>query len=229
MTDSSGLMGKLYVISEWIMKFAFTNLFWILFNLPVAFLFLNMLFVERLEDLFLFAIPLAILMPILFFPATTAMFAVARGWIMKDESNGQLFRSYWRFYRENYKRSVVNGLFLTAVWLVWAVDLYYFSTNNKPLMILFVVLGVLLAVFTINLFSVTVHYHMKWYAALKNTFLVTIGSPMLFITVTLGSGVILYFSFAVFTFLLPFVTGSLIAYLAFSAFYRNFLTHAKPE
>ena len=148
---------------------------------------------------------------------------------MKDESNGQLFRSYWHFYRENYKRSVVNGLFLTAVWLVWAVDLYYFSTNNKPLMILFVVLGVLLAVFTINLFSVTVHYHMKWYAALKNTFLVTIGSPMLFITVTLGSGVILYFSFAVFTFLLPFVTGSLIAYLAFSAFYRKFLTHAKPE
>ena len=85
MTDSSGLMGKLYVISEWIMKFAFTNLFWILFNLPVAFLFLNMLFVERLEDLLFFAIPLVVLMPVLFFPATTAMFAVVRGWIMKDE------------------------------------------------------------------------------------------------------------------------------------------------
>jgi len=229
MTDSSGLMGKLYVISEWIMKFAFTNLFWILFNLPVAFLFLNMLFVERLEDLLFFAIPLVVLMPLLFFPATTAMFAVVRGWIMKDESSGQLFRSYWRFYKENYKRSVVNGLFLTVVWLVWAVDLYYFSTNNKPLMILFIVLGVLLAVFTLNLFSVTVHYHMKWYAALKNTFLVTIGSPMLFITVSLSSGGVIYISFAVFTFLLPFVTGSLIAFLAFSAFYRNFLTHTKPE
>ncbi len=229
MTDGSGLMGKLYVISEWIMKFAFTNLFWILLNLPIAFLVLNMLFVERLEDLLFFAIPLAVLMPVLFFPATTAMFAVVRGWIMKDENSGQLFRSYWRFYKENYKRSLVNGLFLTTVWVIWAVDLYYFSTNNKTLMILFIVLGVLLTVFTINLFSVTVHYHMKWYAALKNTFLVTIGSPMLFITVALCTGGIIYISFAVFTFLLPFVTGSLIAYLAFFAFYRNFLTHTKPE
>lgn len=229
MTESSGLMGKLYVISEWIMKFSFTNLFWILFNLPVAFLFFNMLFVERLEDLIFFAIPLVVLLPVLFFPATTAIFAVVRGWIRKDESSGQLFRSYWRFYKENYKRSLVNGIFLTAVWFVWAVDLYYFSTNNKIIMILFIVLGVLLAVFTLNLFSVTVHYHMKWYEAIKNTFLVTIGSPMLFITVALSSGGIIYISFAVFTFLLPFVTGSLIAYLAFSAFYRNFLTHAKPE
>lgn len=228
MTDSSGLMGKLYVISEWIMKFAFTNLLWILFNLPIAFLFLNLLLVDRLEDLLLFVLPLALLMPLLFFPATTAMFAAVRGWIMKNDSSG-LFKSYWRFYKENYKRSVMNGLFLTIVWLVWAVDLYYFSTNNKALMILFIVLGVLLAVFTINLFSVTVHYHMKWFAAIKNTFLVTIGSPMLFITVALCTGGVIYISFAVFTFLLPFATGSIIAYLAFSAFYRNFLTHTKPE
>lgn len=229
MTDGSGFTGKLYLISEWIMKFAFTNLFWILFNLPIAFLFLNMLFIKRLEDLLLFVLPLALLMPLLFFPATTAMFAVVRGWIMKDDNSDQLFKSYWRFYKENYKRSVVNGLFLTLVWFVWAVDLYFFSANNKVLMILFIVLGVLLTVFTINLFSVTVHYHMKWFPALKNTFLVTIGSPMLFVTVALCTGGILYISFAVFTFLLPFVTGSLIAFLAFSAFYRNFLTHTKPE
>jgi uncharacterized membrane protein YesL len=229
MTNSSGLMGGLYAISEWIMKFSFTNLFWILFNLPIAFLFLNMLFVERLEDLLYFVIPIAVLMPVLFFPATTAMFGVVRGWIIKNEDSGQIFRPFLRFYKENYKRSLVNGLFLTVVWLIWAVDLYYFFTNNKMMMIFFIVLGVLLFVFTINLFSVTVHFHMKWYPSLKNTFLITIGSPMVFLAVALSSGIILYISLIVFTFLLPFLTGSLIAFLSFSAFYRNILTHTKPE
>ena len=97
MTNSSGLMGGLYAISEWIMKFAFTNLFWILFNLPIAFLFLNMLFVERLEDVVFFVIPLALLMPVLFFPATTAMFGVVRGWIMKNEDSGQAFQTLFAF------------------------------------------------------------------------------------------------------------------------------------
>lgn len=222
-------MGGLYASSEWIMKFAFTNLFWILLNLPIAFLLLNMLFVERLKDLFYFVIPIAILMPVFFFPATTAMFGVVRGWIIKNEDSGQIFRPFLRFYKENYKRSLVNGLFLTVVWLIWAVDLYYFYTNNKMMVIFFIVLGVLLFVFTINLFSVTVHYHMKWLPSLKNTFLITIGSPMVFLAVALSSGIILYISLIVFTFLLPIVTGSLIAFLSFSAFYRNFLTHTKSE
>lgn len=229
MLESSGLMGKLYIISEWIMKFAFTNLFWILFNLPIAFLFLNMLFVDQLEGLLFFSIPLSILMPVLFFPATTAMFAVVRSWIIKDDSSGQLFKSFWRFYRENYKRSVLNGLVLTITWIIFVVDIYYFATHNKMLMYLFLALGVLLFVFTINLFSVTVHYHMKWFTAFKNTFLVTIGSPGLFIAVALCSGVILYISFKVLTFLVPFITGSFIAYLSFSAFYRNYLMHMKQD
>jgi uncharacterized membrane protein YesL len=222
MDNSSGFMGGLYVISEWIMKFSLTNLFWILFNLPIAFLFLNVLFVEQLEGLFFLLIPLILLMPFLFFPATTAMFAVVRGWIIKDEESGKLFRSYWRYYIENYKRSVITGLILTIIWLIWAVDLYYFL-GNKIMVTLFIVIGILLFVFSINHFSITVHYHMKLLPSFKNAFLLTIGSPVLFIAVAVSSCVILYISLNVFTFLLPFFTGSLIAFLSFSAFYRSYL------
>jgi uncharacterized membrane protein YesL len=229
MINNSELMGGLYSISEWIMKFSLTNLFWILFNLPIAFLLLNILFVEQIEGLIFLLIPLILLLPVLFFPATTAMFAVVRGWIMKDEDSGQLFWTYWRYYKENYKRSVVNGFTLTIIWLIWAVDLYYFFDKNKVMVTVFTVLGILLFVFSINLFSITVHYHMKWLPSLKNTFFLTIGSPVLFIAVAISSGVILYTSLNVFRFLLPFLTGSLIAYLSFSAFYRNFLTRTKPQ
>ena len=80
-------MGGLYAISEWIMKFSLINLLWILFNIPIVFLLLNLLFIEQIEELPLILIPLILLMPILFFPATTAMFAMVRGWIIKDEDS----------------------------------------------------------------------------------------------------------------------------------------------
>ncbi|MEK5069938.1 hypothetical protein [Sporosarcina sp. FSL K6-1508] len=50
MNSKSGFMGGLYIISEWIMKFSLINLFWILFNIPIVFLLLNILFVERMEE-----------------------------------------------------------------------------------------------------------------------------------------------------------------------------------
>jgi len=219
-----GFMGGLYAISEWIMKFSMINLFWILFNIPIVFLLLNLLFIEQKEALPFLLIPIILLMPILFFPATTPMFGMVRGWISKDEGSSHLFKSYWGYYKENYKRSALIGLILTLAWMIWAADVYYFfNDNNSIMMFLFMIMGIILYVFSINLFSVTVHYHMKLFTALKNTLLLTIGSPVLFIAVAISSGVVLYISLNVFRFFLPFLTGSLIAFLSFSAFYRNHL------
>jgi len=219
-----GFMGGLYAISEWIMKFSMINLFWILFNIPIVFLLLNLLFIEQKEALPFLLIPIILLMPILFFPATIPMFGMVRGWISKDEGSSHLFKSYWGYYKENYKRSALIGLILTLAWMIWAADVYYFfNDNNSIMMFLFMIMGIILYVFSINLFSVTVHYHMKLFTALKNTLLLTIGSPVLFIAVAISSGVVLYISLNVFRFFLPFLTGSLIAFLSFSAFYRNHL------
>ncbi|HJF33762.1 MAG TPA: DUF624 domain-containing protein [Sporosarcina psychrophila] len=223
MNSKSGFMGGLYIISEWIMKFSLINLFWILFNIPIVFLLLNILFVERMEELPLLLIPLIILIPILFFPATTAMFAMVREWIINDEDNGQLFRSYWGYYKDNYKKSVLSGLILTMAWLILAVDVFYLFDKNNSMMFLFLIMGIILFVFSINLFSITVHYHMRLLTSLKNAFLLTIGSPVLFMAVAISSGLVLYISVNIFRYLLPFLTGSLIAFLTFSAFYRNHL------
>ncbi|WP_255550252.1 DUF624 domain-containing protein [Sporosarcina sp. E16_3] len=224
MNNNLGFMGGLYAISEWIMKFSLINLFWILFNIPIIFLLLNLLFIEQKEALPFLLIPIILLMPILFFPATTAMFGMVKGWISKDEGSSHLFKSYWGYYKENYKRSALIGLILTIAWMIWAADVYYFfNDNNSIMMFLFIIMGIILYVFSINLFSVTVHYHMKLFTALKNTLLLTIGSPVLFIAVAISSGVVLYISLNVFRVFLPFLTGSLITFLSFSAFYRNHL------
>lgn len=223
MNNDSGFMGGLYAISEWVMKFSVTNLLWIIFNLPIIYLLLNLLFVERIEGLFFLIIPIIMLMPVLFFPATTAMFAMVRGWIINDEGSDKLIKSFWGYYKENYKRSVASGLILTMAWLIWAVDIYYFFNENLIMMLLFIIMGIVLFVYSINLFSITVHYNMMFLPSLKNAFLITMGSPLLFVAVAISSGVVLFISFNVFNFLLPFLTGSLIAFLSFSAFYRNYL------
>jgi uncharacterized membrane protein YesL len=203
------------------MRFSVINLLWIVFNIPIAFIVVNILFVKQTGIIVFLLIPLLILLPLLFFPATTAMFASARNLVMKEE--GVSIRQYWRYFKENYTRSLLGGLVLTVVWTIWAVDYYYFSKENIILLGIFLILGIVLFVFTINFFSILSHYHMKLLPAMKNSFLITMGSPLLFFTVLISNSIILYFSLFVFKFLLPFFTGSLIAYLSFSAFYRYYL------
>ncbi|AOV08648.1 YesL family protein [Sporosarcina ureilytica] len=223
MTNPGGLMGGLYALCEWFMRFAVVNLLWLLFNFPIVYLGFNMLVLGKVEAIFIFLIPMIVLIPFVFFPATTAMFGMAREWVFKDREGGSLIKAYWQYYKENYKRSIVNGLVFTAIWLVWAVDVYFFYENNVYLFIFFLTMGIVLFVFTINSFSITVHYEMTVRESLKNAFFITVGSPVLFLAIAISSGMIIYMSFNVLLFLLPFFTGSLIAFLSFAAFYSRYL------
>lgn len=227
--NNGGFMGGFYAISEWIMRFSVVNVLWVIFNIPFLFIVLNMLLIDQLEALFSFVILLAILAPFTLFPATTALFASVRGWIMKNEQYGGLIKSYWHFYNENYKRSMLAGLILTVIWVIWLADVYFFSNVNTILTTFFIILGVVLYVWTINFFSVTVHYHMKLFESLKNALLVTVGSPVLFITVIISSVAVLYVSISVFQALLVFFTCSIIAFLSFAAFYRSYLKLVEKE
>jgi uncharacterized membrane protein YesL len=82
--ELTGLMGGLYRACEWIMRFFVTNVLWLLFNLPIVFFVLNLLLAETINAVAVSMLPIAILVPFVFFPATTAMFAVVRKWIMKQ-------------------------------------------------------------------------------------------------------------------------------------------------
>jgi uncharacterized membrane protein YesL len=221
MKGTTEMTGGFYRICEWIMRFTVINLLWIVFNIPIVFILINILVVEQTGVLVFLLVPLIILLPLLFFPATSAMFASARDWVIKDE--GTSIRQYWKYYKENYKKSLLGGVVLTGVWTIWAVDYYYFSKENIIFMGIFLIMGMVLFIFSINFFSVISHYHLKLLPALKNALVITVGSPKLFLTILIGSSIILFFSLHEFRLLLPFFTGSLIAYLSFSAFYRFYL------
>ncbi|MFD2706675.1 YesL family protein [Salibacterium lacus] len=221
MNNGTGFMGGFYAISEWIMRFSVANLYWVLFNVPIGLLLLSLLYIEESAGSALYlTAPLVLLVPVLFFPATTALFAQAREWVREEEYTGGCSRSYVGYYKENYKTSFIGGIVFVIIWGVLIADIYYFSSHNEALMYLFMIMGILLFVWTVNYFSVAVHYEMTFFGGLKHAFLITIGSPLVFLAVALSCGVILYISLYVFPLIIPLFTGSLVAFLSFSAFYR---------
>ncbi|SDI80119.1 YesL family protein [Alteribacillus bidgolensis] len=223
-----GLLGGLYQVSEWVSRFAVINLLWLIFNLPIVFVIISMLFAEHTGEVFILTIPLIVLSPFLFFPATAAMFASVRDWVIKKDYIS-LMKSFWNYYKENYKRSLLGGFILTGLWITWAVEYYYLSEVSVPLMFTFMIMGMVLFVYSINFFSMMAHYHLKLRTLLKKTFIITIGSPVLFLTVLLGSSLIIYVSVNGPLFFIPFFTGSLAAFISFSAFYRLYLKLAEKQ
>lgn len=220
MKDS--FINGIFKVSEWVMRFSVINILWIIFNIPTLFLVASILFMSRTSDLVILLPLLCLTLPLFFFPATQAMFASMRVYVMKREEEG-LIKMYWRFYKENYKNSFISGILLTILWVILAVDVYYFSQKNVLIMFVFVFFGVVLYVLTLNYLSVGAHYDMKLRGLLKNAFFFTFGSPMLFFAVLISSGIILLISIYQFQLLFFFFTGSLIAFLAFSAFYQTTL------
>ncbi|RLL47126.1 DUF624 domain-containing protein [Oceanobacillus piezotolerans] len=214
-------MSGIYAVSEWIMRFSVINLLWILFNVPIAFIVISIVFANCSADILLLIPLLIILLPLLFFPATQAMFASTRDWVLKREEKG-LIKGFWNYYKENYKNSMLAGIIFTVMWTIWYVDLYYFSMNNILIMFVIVFIGLLLFIYTINYFSVSVHYDLNLRTLLKNAFLITLGSPALSIAVLFITGIITIISTR-FIVLIPFFSGSAIAFLCFSAFYRQYL------
>lgn len=217
---TDGLIGVLYIITEWIMRLAVVNLLWILFNIPIIFIGLNLLIVDTTGEFIFFCVIIMILLPFFFFPATMSMFAIVREWITK-EADVKLIRSFWKHYKENYIRSMLGGLIIVFIWSVLLVDYYYFvNFINDVLKYLFYALFFFLIMFTIHFFSNTVHFHSKLLPSLKNSLLMTLKNPIISLVVTFINIIIIVISFKLAPFLIPFFMGSLITFISFFAFHK---------
>src|SRR5690625_871796 len=184
--------------------------------------FIIFLFIEESDLVLPFSLLLIVSTLFMFFPATTVMFALARELILNQEQDS-LIKTYLRFYKENYKKSVFGGFIITGMWVIWIVNFYYVKDVSTILMFAVLILGLVLYVFTIHFFSVSVHYHEKLLILIRNAFLLTVGSPVLFFVILITNGLLFYISLNGFIMFVPFFTGSLIAFISFSAFYRLYL------
>ncbi|GIO12410.1 hypothetical protein J19TS2_19650 [Cohnella xylanilytica] len=222
--EMRGMMGGFYKISEWIMRLSVTNVLWVLCSLPVWFLVLVTLLPAADTSQLTFSIILiSIVSPFTLFPATSAMFSVARKWVM-GEVDAPLLKTFFRSYKQNYLQAMLGGILYAVLFAILIIDYQVYLKNLKGfgvLAILFLALMVLLFISMFQFFSMLSHFHMKTLQLLKNAVILTIGRPLRSLSTAIVSAFVLYISVFQWQFLIPFFMGSIIAVVAFFNFYHT--------
>lgn len=219
-----GMMGGLYRFCEWIFRFSVTNVLWMFCSLPFFFFVLVLLMSQDLSQLVTTLLIMGVVAPFTLFPATTAMFSLARKWVMGDE-DAPILRTFFGSYKENYKQSMLGGMIIVLLLIILSVNYQFYVAQDSVfqfLSVLFIAFMIIVIVATFNFFSILVHLHMKTLQLIKNAILITLGRPLNSLMLILSNGLVFYLSFFKFTFLIPFFMGSIIAYLTFLQFHRVF-------
>jgi uncharacterized membrane protein YesL len=225
--EMRGMMGGLYRLSEWIMRLSVTNVLWLIaafpFWLVIGYAFIGAQTIDdpaALTDILkFFVVILAIIAPFTLFPATSAMFSVARKWVLGD-TDVPLFKTFFRSYKNNYKQAMIGGIFYAVLFAILIIDYQVYIREIEGLQFiayLFVALMLILLISFLHFFSLLAHFHMKTLQLFKNALVLTIGRPVRSLMMVLGVVAITYIS-TKFTFLLPFFFGSLIAVYTFYNF-----------
>ena len=219
--EYTGLIGGIYKVSLWISRFAAINILWLLFNLPIIYFVFTLLSVDSPNDLMTIGMTTVIIIPFIFFPATTAMFGIIRKWILGHEIN--MLSSFWKYYKENYVKSLLGGILIVLIWILLIEDYYFYLTTNSSefFSYFFSILTLLLFVSTLHFFSLTVHMNITLLQIFKNAIYFTFRSPLLTLQLVISTGIVIVLSFSMMTFLIPFFLGSLLAYFSFSSFLRS--------
>ncbi|GGF91599.1 YesL family protein [Paenibacillus aceti] len=220
--ETKGLMGGLYKITEWIMRIAGSNLYWIICSSP----FLFVVFFKLIYSADPAAQPevatywaMAILAPFTLFPATAALFSVTRKWVL-GETDLSITKLFFKGYKNNYKQSMLGGIFYTLLIVVMCVDYQVYMKQFKNMQLLGIVMLVLLFFLLLslfNFFSLVAHFEMKASMLIKNAVLLTVLRPFRTLS-TFLCAVLVGFITLKFTWLIPFGFATLIAWMAYFNF-----------
>jgi uncharacterized membrane protein YesL len=173
--DTSGFMESLNKLLEWISRLAFLNLLWISFSLL---------------GLVIFG----------FFPATVAMFAVVRKWMLGNDEMS-IFKTFWTAYKREFLKSNILGVIIVAIGLILYIDFQFvLNATNSFVSILYVPFFIITFIFISMLFYIIpifVHYDMKLSQVIKNSFFVMIMNPLSTFYMLIGSfGICFVLSYA---------------------------------
>ncbi|MHA0857928.1 YesL family protein [Paenibacillus sp. CMAA1364] len=225
--EFKGAMGGLYRLTEWITRIAYSNVLWLICSLPFVFvLMLKYLLLQTpdaVDEQLLLNWVLGILAPFLLFPAISALFTVVRKWVMGDV-DVPVFRTFFTGYKENYKQSMIGGIFYTLLFVIMWVDFKVYMTMSNLQLVGGVMLLLLLILFVsmFNFFSMVVHYHLGIFKIIKNAILLTVIRPFRMISTVLGCGVLLYAA-SLYPVIIFFFVVTLIAFWSFFNFYSSYL------
>lgn len=194
-----GLVWKAYFACVWIMRLVCLNLLWLLFILA----------------------GLAVLG---FFPATAAMFAVTRKWVM-GETDIPIFKTFWKNYKIDFVQTNLIGYGLLLIGAFLYVDLRFSQTAQQfvfqSFSFIFIILLFIYFIVLLYIFPVFVHFQFKTFAYIKQSFIIAVGRPIQSIMMFAGC-VIVYFILRTIPIIVPFFSGSLMSIVIMWIAFRSF-------
>lgn len=145
----------LYKVCEWIMRFAYLNILWIVFS------FLGFIFAG-------------------IFPATVAMFTVLRKWVMK-QTDTSIFHTFYQAYKREWLKSNLYGIvvlsFAAFIFMEYTIinehSHFLLQFSKYPLLLLVLLFSFLL----LYGFPTYVHYEGKLFQIVKNSLLISLVNP----------------------------------------------------
>ncbi len=170
------LGNSLYTMLEWVMRFAYINLLWVLFTLAGV-------------------VVLGI------YPATTAMFSIMREWL-RGNSDLPVFNTFWSYYKKDFWKSNHLGIYTSIIFLLIFFDLFYIQSDASKLITwthIPIFACILFFIFLLfYLFPVFAHYDLKVRSIYKQAFFIMLISPIQIIMM-----VICLAAFSIISFLFP--------------------------
>lgn len=154
----------IYRATEWITRLAYLNLLWIFFTLT---------------GLLLFG----------FFPSTLAMYAIVRDWL-NGKTDIVIFKNFWNYYKTEFVKSNLLGLFLITIIVLIGLDIYYVQMNDFTwISIPLYAMILLFILFLFYLFPAFTHFDLNLFPLIKNTFFIMLISPLhtLLIIICIGA------------------------------------------
>lgn len=165
----------LYELSKLILSFIVGNVLWIMVNLPVLVLTMQLAVTTDLTNLMILLPLITLLIPILFFPGLQALFSSVRALIREDRFINPV--SFFKYYTSGFKNSFFIGVLFTGMIMISGYLIYI---NREGSIIFSTVLFVLVFYISIVAFFsliMEVHYDMTIVWKIRRAFFYILKSP----------------------------------------------------
>lgn len=161
------------------------------------------------------------------FPSTIALFGVIRMMIIKEDQEPlKVFQAFWGIFKKDFWKANCFGLFFAIIGYFLIFDFQFVQLSNGQFRFLLPALFFILISSILTLlffFPVYVHFELKYFQYIKQSFLIAITSPLELFGI-LASALAMYFFLTFLPGAIPIFSGSLLAYaitlLSFRAFRR---------
>ncbi|THE13801.1 DUF624 domain-containing protein [Bacillus timonensis] len=203
----NGIVSGYYRLCVSITKFAYLNLLWIVFTL------LGLIVLG-------------------FMPATVAMFAVVRKWIL-GEKDINIFQTFWKSYRKEFIKSNIVGMSMLLIGYLLSIEfqilrsqesLSYFIASYGVLALFLIYIIILLYIFPLF-----VHFKLKIGQYVKWSFVIGMVHPILTVFLLVVICLSTYLSLKFFPAFLFFFGGSVIAYVVMWGAAKTFPKYEKAS